>query len=49
MPGSAPVRPSFMCRSDPQMHVDVIRIRTSVGSWILASSTSSTSTLYGSL
>src|SRR5215217_4740194 len=48
MPGWAPVRPSYMCRSDPQMAVEVIRITTSVGFRILASSTSSTATLNGS-
>jgi hypothetical protein len=44
-PGSASVRPSYMCRSLPQTAAEVIRTMTSVGSWMAASSTLSTPTL----
>lgn len=44
LPSSTLVRPSYMCRSEPQMFVVVIRTTASVGSWILASGTSVTST-----
>src|SRR5882757_1818186 len=47
MPASAAVRPSYMCRSDPQIAEDVIRTITSFGCWILGSSTSATFTANG--
>jgi hypothetical protein len=43
-PGSAPVRPSYICRSAPQIALEVIRIRASVGFSMTASSTSRTAT-----
>src|ERR1700749_3555222 len=46
-PSSKSVRPSYMCRSEPQMLVAVIRTSASVGFSILASGTSSTLTLRG--
>src|SRR3954449_13019103 len=46
-PGSKSVRPSYMCRSEPQMFADVIRTRTSVGRSIRASGTSLTLTCRG--
>src|ERR1700746_468119 len=46
-PCSKSVRPSYMCRSEPQMLVAVIRTSASVGFSILASGTSSTLTLRG--
>src|SRR5699024_6667671 len=49
IPGSASVRPSYMCRSEPQIAVEVIRTITSVGAWMAGSSTSSTATSYGPL
>ena len=49
MPGSRSVRPSYMCRSEPQMLVLVTSIRTSVGQSIFASGTSSTRTSRGPL
>src|ERR1700733_8844994 len=47
MPGSRLVRPSYMCRSDPQILVVVIFTSTSVGCSILASGTSLTTTSRG--
>src|ERR1700761_7126985 len=44
-PSSKSVRPSYMCRSEPQILVAVIRTSASVGFSILASGTSSTLTL----
>ncbi|MGX1094196.1 hypothetical protein RKD47_004877 [Streptomyces albogriseolus] len=49
MPGSAAVRPSYMCRSDPQIAVEVTRTITSFGCWIVGFSTSSTATSNGPL
>ena len=49
LPSSTLVRPSYMCRSDPQMLVVVIRTTASVGAWIVASGTSSTATSNGPL
>src|ERR1700760_884334 len=46
-PSSKSVRPSYMCRSEPQMLVAVIRTSASVGLSIVASGTSSTLTLRG--
>src|SRR6202012_4216631 len=46
-PSLKSVRPSYMCRSEPQMLVAVIRTSASVGFSILASGTSSTLTLRG--
>src|SRR4051812_44161625 len=46
-PVSKSVRPSYMCRSEPQMFADVIRTRTSVGFSIRASGTSLTLTCRG--
>lgn len=48
MPDSAAVRPSYMCRSEPQIAVDVTRTSTSLGCWIRGSWTSFTTTLKGS-
>ena len=45
LPSSTAVRPSYMCRSEPQMLVVVIRTIASVGSSIVGSGTSSTATL----
>ena len=47
-PGSKLVRPSYMCRSEPQMLVAVIRTSTSAGCSILASGTSSTADVFRS-
>lgn len=47
VPSSTEVRPSYMCRSEPQMLVVVIRTRTSVGCSTRASGTSVTSTWCG--
>ena len=49
MPGAAAVRPSYMCRSEPQMAVEVTRTMTSLGCSIRGSGTSSTATLNGPL
>src|SRR6187399_353203 len=49
MPGSAAVRPSYMCRSEPQIAVEVTRTMTSLGCCSRGLSTSSTATLNGSL
>src|SRR3954451_6546146 len=46
-PGSKSVRPSYMCRSEPQMFADVILTRTSVARSIRASGTSLTLTCRG--
>src|SRR5215203_5612504 len=46
-PVSKSVRPSYMCRSEPQMFADVISTRTSVGFSIFASGTSLTLTCPG--
>jgi hypothetical protein len=46
-PGSKSVRPSYMCRSEPQMFVVVIRTIASDGRSIRASSTSVTATSRG--
>src|SRR4029453_10497297 len=46
-PVSKSVRPSYMCRSEPQMFVVVIRTRTSVGRSIRASGPSLTLTWRG--
>src|SRR6201996_4498935 len=46
-PCSKSVRPSYMCRSEPQMLVLVIRTSASVGFSMRASGTSSTLTLRG--
>ena len=35
MPGSAAVRPSYMCRSEPQMQLEVILTITSFGCFYL--------------
>ncbi len=47
VPSSTLVRPSYMCRSDPQMLVVVIRMIASVGSSIRGSGTVVTSTDFG--
>ena len=44
---SAAVRPSYMCRSEPQMALEVMRTMTSLGCSIRGFSTSSTATLNG--
>ena len=44
MPGCAGVRPSYMCRSDPQIPVEEIRTMQSVALSMRGSSTSSTAT-----
>ena len=49
VPVSTPVRPSYMCRSDPQMLAVVIRTTASVGSSTRASGTSVTATSKGPL
>src|ERR1700733_3206101 len=49
LPCSTLVRPSYMCRSDPQMLVVVIRTIASPGASILGCGTSSTATLNGPL
>ena len=49
MPGSAAVRPSYMCRSEPQIAVEVTRTITSFGCSMPRFSTSSTATLNGPL
>ena len=46
-PGSKSVRPSYLCRSDPQMLVLVMRTSASVGRSIFASGTSLTRTSRG--
>ena len=48
-PRGKSVRPSYMCRSEPQMLVLVIRTSTSVGLSIRASGTSFTATSRGPL
>jgi hypothetical protein len=48
-PGSKLVRPSYMCRSEPQMLAAVIFTSTSAGCSIFASGTSSTATSFGPL
>ena len=47
MPGSAAVRPSYMCRSLPQMQAEVIRTIASSGCSMRGSGTSSTATSNG--
>ena len=47
LPSSTSVRPSYMCRSLPQMFVVVMRISASVGLSMAASGTSSTETFLG--
>ena len=49
LPTSTFVRPSYMCRSDPQMFAVVIRTTASPGASIRASGTSSTATVKGPL
>ncbi len=46
VPSSTAVRPSYMCKSDPQMLVVVILMTASVGASIRGSGTSSTVTLF---
>ena len=49
IPGSAAVRPSYMWRSDPQIHDDVILTMASFGWSIFGSGTLSTATSNGFL
>src|SRR5487761_151950 len=49
MPACAFVRPSYICRSEPQIAGEVTLTRTSVGACTFGSGTVSTATLNGSL